>query len=133
MTDDQGPGIEAVLRNRQSNRAKERSKPHGLHKAEVQMRTGKIGLRAFLFERQVPDVMTPVCACGPGNSAACGSIFPVGGDNQTGVAVGVAVRDAHAPRFRHGYQGGQPDSVAHAEAASRRIQWSSRSQIAKSQ
>jgi hypothetical protein len=73
--------------------------------------------------------MTPVCACGPGNSAAYGSIFPVGGDNQTGVAV----RDAHAPRFRHGYQGGQPDSVAHAEAVSGRIQWSSRSQIAKSQ
>ena len=29
-----------------------------------------------------------------------GSILPAGGDNQTGVAV----RDAHAPRFRHGYR-----------------------------
>src|ERR1700735_922079 len=54
----------------------------------------------------------------PGNSAACGSILPAGGDNQTGVAV----RDAHSPRFRYGgkapYQGSQPNSVAHAEAAS---------------
>jgi hypothetical protein len=58
----------------------------------------------------------------PGNSTACGSILPAGGNNQTGAAV----RDAHAPRFRHGgkgpYKGGQPDSVAHAEAASGRIQ-----------
>ena len=58
------------------------------------MRTGKIGPRAFLFERPVPDVMTPVCACGD----ECGSILPAGGDNQTGVVV----RDAHAPRFQHG-------------------------------
>ena len=45
-------------------------------------------------------------------------ILPAGGDNKTGVAV----RDTHAPRLRDGgkgpYQGGQPDSVAHAEAAS---------------
>src|ERR1700684_3835831 len=50
---------------------KERLKLHDeLQKAEssllVQMRTGKIGLRAFLFERRVPDVMTPVCSCGDG-------------------------------------------------------------------
>lgn len=55
--------------------AKERLKLHdGLQKAEssllVQMRTGKIGLRAFLFERRVPDVMTPVCACGDGRETA---------------------------------------------------------------
>jgi hypothetical protein len=54
---------------------KERLKLHdGLQKAEssllIQMRTGKIGLRAFLFERQVPDVMTPVCACGDGRETA---------------------------------------------------------------
>ena len=54
---------------------KERLKLHdGLRKAEsflfIQMRTGKIGLRAFLFERRVPDVMTPVCACGDGRETA---------------------------------------------------------------
>ena len=30
----------------------------------VQARTGKIGLRAFLFSRRVPDVFTPLCRCG---------------------------------------------------------------------
>jgi hypothetical protein len=30
----------------------------------VQIRTGKVGLRAFLFERRVPDVWTPLCRCG---------------------------------------------------------------------
>ena len=54
---------------------KERLKLHDeLQKAEssllVQMRTGKIGLRAFLFERRVPDVMTPVCSCGDGRETA---------------------------------------------------------------
>ena len=29
---------------------------------QTRTRTGKIGLRAFLFERWVPDVMTPVCS-----------------------------------------------------------------------
>ena len=42
----------------------------GLRKAEssmlTQARTGKIGLRAFLFERNVPTVRTPVCPCGLG-------------------------------------------------------------------
>jgi hypothetical protein len=32
----------------------------------VQMRTGKIGLLAFLHERQVPDVPTPRCPCDTG-------------------------------------------------------------------
>jgi hypothetical protein len=54
---------------------RERLKLHErLHKSEssllVQMRTGRIGLRAFLFERRVPDVMTPVCACGDGRETA---------------------------------------------------------------
>ncbi|EAQ83387.1 hypothetical protein CHGG_09791 [Chaetomium globosum CBS 148.51] len=30
----------------------------------VQARTGKIGLRGFLFTRRVPEVVTPVCRCG---------------------------------------------------------------------
>ena len=42
----------------------------GLRKHEssllVQMRTGKIGLRAFLFARRVPGVSTPRCRCGNG-------------------------------------------------------------------
>jgi hypothetical protein len=40
----------------------------GLRKHEssllMQLRTGKIGLRAFLFQRRVPDVNTPLCSCG---------------------------------------------------------------------
>jgi hypothetical protein len=46
----------------------EKSSPHYLSKAMssllVQIRTGKIGLRAFLFERRVPEVTTPYCRCG---------------------------------------------------------------------
>jgi len=30
----------------------------------TQLRTGKIGLRAFLFQRQVPDIPSPYCQCG---------------------------------------------------------------------
>jgi len=30
------------------------------------MRTGKIGLRKFLFDRKVPDIPTPLCRCGTG-------------------------------------------------------------------
>jgi hypothetical protein len=30
----------------------------------TQVRTGKVGLRAFLFERKVPGVVTPRCPCG---------------------------------------------------------------------
>jgi hypothetical protein len=43
-------------------------KHYGLLKHEssllTQIRTGKVGLRAFLFERKVPDVATPQCICG---------------------------------------------------------------------
>ena len=46
----------------------EKSSPHYLSKAMssllVQIRTGKIGLRAFLFKRRVPEVTTPYCRCG---------------------------------------------------------------------
>jgi hypothetical protein len=84
------------------------------------MRTGKIGLQAFLFERRVPDVMTPVCSCGiDGRETACHVAAYCQLEETT---TGVAVRDAHAPKLRDGgkgpYQGGQPDSVAYAEAAS---------------
>ncbi len=34
------------------------------------MRTGKIGLRSFLFQRHVPDVPTPRCSCGLGHETA---------------------------------------------------------------
>lgn len=30
------------------------------------MRTGKIGLRKFLYERNVPDIKDTKCACGEG-------------------------------------------------------------------
>jgi retron-type reverse transcriptase len=30
----------------------------------TQIRTGKVGLRAFLFERKIPEVATPRCPCG---------------------------------------------------------------------
>ena len=43
---------------------------HGLKKAHssilCQARTGKIGLKAFLFQRGVPGVTTPICPCGEG-------------------------------------------------------------------
>jgi hypothetical protein len=43
-------------------------KHQGLRKHEssllTQIRTGKVGLRAFLFQRKVPDVNTPLCRCG---------------------------------------------------------------------
>ena len=40
----------------------------GLRKHEssllTQVRTGKVGLRAFLFEKKVPGIATPLCRCG---------------------------------------------------------------------
>jgi hypothetical protein len=45
-------------------------KHKGLKKHEssllIQVRTGKVGLRAFLFRRGVPEVNTPLCRCGEG-------------------------------------------------------------------
>jgi hypothetical protein len=46
----------------------------GLRKHEssllVQIRTGKVGLRAFLHSRRVPDVTSPGCQCGAGRETA---------------------------------------------------------------
>ena len=38
------------------------------HKSSLltQIRTGKVGLKAFLFQRKVPEIMTPHCHCGLG-------------------------------------------------------------------
>ena len=36
----------------------------------VQIRTGKIGLRAFLHSRRVPGVTSPGCECGAGRETA---------------------------------------------------------------
>ena len=36
----------------------------------IQAHTGKIGLRAFLFQRRVPSVLTPICQCGIGPQTA---------------------------------------------------------------
>ena len=52
-------------------RGKQALKRHmGLKKHEssllTQIRTGKVGLRAFLFQRRVPNVATPLCRCGNG-------------------------------------------------------------------
>jgi hypothetical protein len=30
----------------------------------TQIRTGKVGLQGFLFQRKVPEVITPLCQCG---------------------------------------------------------------------
>ncbi|KAK8061817.1 hypothetical protein PG994_008183 [Apiospora phragmitis] len=42
------------------------------HEASVlmQARTGRIGLRSFLFTCRVPDVPTPLCNCGEGRETA---------------------------------------------------------------
>lgn len=46
----------------------------GLNKAKssllVQIRTGAIGLRNFLFKRGVPEVLTPYCKCREGRETA---------------------------------------------------------------
>ncbi|EAQ89543.1 predicted protein [Chaetomium globosum CBS 148.51] len=46
----------------------------GLSKAKssllIQIQTGAIGLRGFLFTRGVPEVLTPACECGEGRETA---------------------------------------------------------------
>ena len=50
------------------------TKHNGLQKYEssllIQVRTGKIGLRAFLHSRRVPGVTSPGCECGAGRETA---------------------------------------------------------------
>ncbi|PFH55041.1 hypothetical protein XA68_10937 [Ophiocordyceps unilateralis] len=53
------------------NATKAALRPHeGLYKHEsaalIQLRTGKIGLNEFLFQRGVPEVPSPLCRCGEG-------------------------------------------------------------------
>jgi hypothetical protein len=46
----------------------------GLRKAEsslaIQLRTGRNGLDAFLFQARVPSVPSPICSCGRGRQTA---------------------------------------------------------------
>jgi hypothetical protein len=44
----------------------------------TQIRTGKVGLRAFLFEKKVPDVATPWCQCGGGLETAAHLVLDCG-------------------------------------------------------
>jgi hypothetical protein len=58
------------------------SKHEGLHKHYssllTQVRTGRVGLRAFLFERKVPDIATPWCQCGEGLETAAHLVLDCG-------------------------------------------------------
>ncbi|EAQ91763.1 hypothetical protein CHGG_03698 [Chaetomium globosum CBS 148.51] len=62
--------FDASIMNRHRSRdpAWERSKARST--LLVQARTGKIGLRGFLFTRRVPEVVTPVCRCDDVEKAA---------------------------------------------------------------
>ncbi|EAQ93895.1 hypothetical protein CHGG_02130 [Chaetomium globosum CBS 148.51] len=61
-------GTETLFRNETLRRH------DGLSKAKssllIQIRTGAIGLRDFLFTRGVPEVLTPACECGEGRETA---------------------------------------------------------------
>ena len=43
---------------------KHRSHPKYVSSTITQLRTGRTGLRAFLFQRRVPDIRSPICSCG---------------------------------------------------------------------
>ncbi|EAQ86126.1 hypothetical protein CHGG_07379 [Chaetomium globosum CBS 148.51] len=70
--------IQQRLRSRSGNRGRPRNEAlrrhDGLSKAKssllIQIRTGGIGLRDFLFTRGVPEVLTPACECGEGRETA---------------------------------------------------------------
>jgi hypothetical protein len=42
------------------------SQPRYINSLIIQLRTGCIGLQAFLFSRRVPEVTSPRCPCGNG-------------------------------------------------------------------
>ena len=62
------------LTHQQQTLFKDKTRHEGLSKAEssllIQIRTGDIGLRDFLFKRKVPEVLTPYCECGEGRETA---------------------------------------------------------------
>ena len=62
-----GPGAEPADIDPEFKRKKALQKHRDLSKHEssllTQIRTGKVGLRAFLFQRRVPEVNTPLCRC----------------------------------------------------------------------
>ena len=43
---------------------KHKNHPKYISSAITQLRTGRVGLKAFLFQRRVPDINTPICSCG---------------------------------------------------------------------
>jgi hypothetical protein len=55
---DDNPDFKATTLNKHVDLRKHESS------ALIQIRTGRIGLRAFLFQQGVPDVLTPHCSCG---------------------------------------------------------------------
>jgi Reverse transcriptase (RNA-dependent DNA polymerase)/Endonuclease-reverse transcriptase len=63
-----GPGVEPADMDPEFKGRRALQKHRGLKKHEssllTQIRTGKVGLRAFLFQRRVPEVNTPLCRCG---------------------------------------------------------------------
>jgi hypothetical protein len=69
LSDRQGRALfRAQDKDKEKAIQKYRKAHNGLTKAEssvlTQARSGKIGFRAFLFERKVPGVPTPLCECG---------------------------------------------------------------------
>ncbi|EAQ92886.1 hypothetical protein CHGG_01121 [Chaetomium globosum CBS 148.51] len=68
MAVERAAGTETLFRNGTLRRH------DGLSKAKssllIQIRTGAIGLRDFLFTRGVPEVLTPACECGEGRETA---------------------------------------------------------------
>ena len=69
LADKQGRALfKAQDKNKEKAIKRYRKAYNGLTKAEssvlTQARSRKIGFRAFLFERKVPGVPTPLCECG---------------------------------------------------------------------
>ena len=66
----------------------------------TQIRTGKVGLRAFLFERKVPDVVTPRCLCGEAPETTAHLVLDCRDLNQQRVEL----RRTMAPRAMRSYR-----------------------------